>query len=207
MKTEIRRKALRDRKRLSRREVEEKSRRIGRELFSLPEFKRARTAMFYVSLPEEVRTREMIRDALRDGKRVAVPFTGGKEARMVPVLLEDPDRGLAPGRWGVLEPASGEKTVPLEDIDIIVLPGVAFDSRGNRLGRGRAFYDWFLKKAHPRTVRVGLAFEEQIYLTIPACEHDVPVDVIITEDRVISCPPGSGSSRSALFGKPGKEVR
>ncbi len=187
MKTEIRRRALEARESLSPGEVEEKSRAIARRLFSLPEFKRARTVMFYVSRPEEVRTRRMIRSALRSGLRVAVPFTGVEGEKMVPVLIEEMDRDLSPGRWGILEPRSAENMIPVEEIDLIVLPGVAFDRRGNRLGRGLAFYDSFLKKAHPRTGRVALAFENQIYDQIPSFGHDVPMNKVITENRVIDC--------------------
>ena len=187
MKTTIRCQALRARLNLTAEEVKDKSRRIARRLFSLPEFKRSRTVMFYVSRPEEVDTHRMIRSALRAGYRVAVPLTRVKGEKIVPVLVDDLDGDLSLGRWGILEPSSPKRAIPPREIDLVVLPGVAFDCRGNRVGRGLAFYDDFLIKISPQTGRIALAFEEQVYREVPSCDHDVPMTKVVTEKRVIDC--------------------
>ena len=187
MKTTIRRQALRARLNLTAEEVKGKSQKIARRLFSLPEFKRARTIMFYVSRPEEVDTHQMIRSTLRAGYRVAVPLTGVKGEKIVPVLIDDLDRELSRGQWGILEPNSPERAIPPREIDLVVLPGVAFDCRGNRVGRGLAFYDDFLVKVPPQAGRIALAFEEQVYREVPSCGHDIPVTKVVTEKRVIDC--------------------
>ena len=188
MKNKIRDRILRDRESLPSERIAAKSRAIAERLFGLAEFTAAGTVMFYVSQRSEVGTRRMIEDVLQSGRKVAVPVTVPEGRKLIPVLIRDPDRELSPGSQGILEPDPGNgRAIDPAEIDLIVLPGVAFDLRGNRLGRGKAYYDNFLKMVRKGALKVALAFERQIVENIPPAPHDVPVDKIVTEKRVIDC--------------------
>lgn len=157
-----------------------KSRQIEERLFSLPEVKAARAIMFFASFRSEVETVPMIRRALDDGKRVILPKVREKELELFEIKNFDKD--VSPGAWGILEPC---ETTPakLNELDIIIVPGAAFDERGNRLGYGAGFYDKLLFEFKKPTV--ALAFELQIVPAAPAAAHDVPIKKIVTEQRVI----------------------
>lgn len=188
MKTKIRKKALRSRKFLSTPAIMAKSGAIARRLLARPEFNEARTIMFYVSQGSEVHTHRMIRETIRMGKRVAVPVALEKGKKLLPVVIRDFDLELFPGARGILEPRLGKnRQIPPAEIDLVILPGVAFDPGGNRVGRGHAYYDTFLKEVRPSIPRIGLAFERQVLKKVPRAAHDVPVTQVITEKRLIEC--------------------
>lgn len=195
MKQRIRKKVLEGRKALPEKWILAKSHLIAERLFELPKFKRSHTVMFYVSQGSEVNTHQMIKDALQGGRRVAVPVSRSEGRKLLPVIILDLDRELSPGSRGVLEPVlKKERILDPAEIDLVILPGVAFDIRGNRLGRGHAYYDNFLKETPPKVAKIALAFERQIVHNIPPAPHDVPVDKVVTEKRVIDC---SGASENA----------
>lgn len=153
---------------------------IEARLFSLHEFRDASTVMFYASFQSEVETHHMIRRALVEGKRVVLPRVKGNELELLEI--ENFDRDVAPGAWGILEPASG-KHAQLNDIGLIILPGAVFDSKGNRIGYGAGFYDKLLPLYKGKTV--ALTFELQIVPAVPAAAHDIPVQKVVTEKRII----------------------
>ena len=160
---------------------------IKESLFKLPQFLAARTVMFYVSFRSEVETHDMIREALASGKTVVVPVADMKKKRLALSRLEDFDNDLAPGIWGIPEPLQ-EKIRPIayHDIDLVIAPGAAFSANGNRIGYGGGFYDRLLRESGKKAC--ALAFEMQILSDIPNNpEQDVPVDYILTENRVIIC--------------------
>lgn len=134
--------------------------------------------MFYMSLADEVSTRRMIRRALSLGKRVLLPRL--EKNRIRPFEIRDPKKDVAPGRFGILEPKKGWDPVPLGQIDLVVVPGVAFDSKGNRLGRGGGHYDRFLKRIKGRIPIVGLAFRLQKLRALPVSSRDIPVTTLIS---------------------------
>ena len=180
MKKEIRKKVLADRDSMLPSQRSAKSRKIEERLFSLPEFKSARAIMFFVSFRSEVETVPMIRRVLDDGKRVILPKVKGTELELFEINNFDKD--VSPGAWGILEPCE-IAPAKLDDLDIIIVPGAAFDARGNRLGYGAGFYDKLLSAFTKPTV--ALAFEVQIVPKVPADSHDVPVKKIVTEKRTI----------------------
>ena len=142
--------------------------------------------MFYVNKDNEVRTEEMIKESLRMGKKVAVPITRVKEKNLEPSLLTDYDLELSPGTYGILEPTEEYiRPISPEEIDLIIVPGVAFDRLGSRLGFGGGFYDNFLKRLPSSTTRIALAFQLQIVEQVPCEEKDQPVDIIITGEENI----------------------
>lgn len=153
---------------------------IEERLFGQPEFRSAAVIMFFASFQSEVETHHMIRRALAEGKRVVLPRVKGKELELLEI--ENYDRDVVPGAWGIPEPERG-RPVELREIGLIVMPGAAFDVRGNRIGYGGGFYDKLLQQYAGRTV--ALAFELQMVPDIPAAAHDIPVHAIITEKRTI----------------------
>jgi 5-formyltetrahydrofolate cyclo-ligase len=157
-----------------------KSREIEQRLCSLPEFLAADVIMFFASFRSEVETGPMIRNALGSGKRVVLPRVKGRQLALFEV--KDFDKDVSPGAWGIPEPDESHP-VALADIDLIITPGAAFDESGNRLGYGAGYYDRILPFFSGMTV--ALAFEAQIVPQVPADPHDVPVQKIVTEKRVI----------------------
>jgi len=185
MKNFIRRKILSVRENHKEEERAEKDQRIKEKLFSLPEFEKAKCVLFYVSIKGEVRTYDMISDTLEKGKRVLVPLADLKKKDLLISEINDLDE-LSPGAFGIPEPKD-PREFPLEKIDLVVIPGIAFDRKGNRVGYGMGFYDRFLKKLRKRTPLIALAYDFQIVSKIPADDHDIRVHKIVTEKEVIEC--------------------
>lgn len=155
---------------------ERKSRIIKNKLFRSAVFRRAKRVMFYISFGGEVNTAEMIKCARKLGKLVVVPLAK-KGGSLRPVIFE-PGAKLVRGPYGVKEPVV-RTPVKTGDIDLVIVPGLAFDKKGNRLGRGKGCYDRFLKGSPSTTVSVGLAFDFQILPFIPTAKHDMRVDRLI----------------------------
>ncbi len=152
-------------------------------LTCLPAWERARTVALYAPLGAELDTAEAARLALSTGKRLAWP-------RLRPGTLALEFGACRPaelvaGPLRALEPPAAAPRVPVEEVDLLVVPGVAFDATGRRLGRGRGFFDATLALAPRSTLRLGLAFELQIVAEVPCEAHDAPVDAVVTERRVI----------------------
>lgn len=165
-----------------------KSKIIHNKLKELPTWQQAGVVMSYVSFGSEVSTHTLIKEALAAGKRVAVPLCVREGRRLIPSEILDFPDDLRPGTWGILEPRP-ECLRPLDPqlIDLVIVPGVAFDRKGNRLGYGAGYYDRFLKTLKPGTVTIALAFSEQIVPDVYAEDHDLPVDMVVTDEEVINC--------------------
>ena len=175
-KSQIRNKILLRLKKQKEEDSRKKSRLIKNKLFKASVFKKAKIVMFYVSFGGEVQTQEMIKDAQELGKIVVVPVC--KKNRVIKPSRFNARANFTKGPYGVCEPAS-KKFINLEDLDLVITPGVAFDKKGNRLGRGKGYYDCFLKKLSPKTAIVGLAFDFQVLPDIPATRQDVQVNRVI----------------------------
>jgi len=184
-KEEIRKRILSLRDSQTEEEMRSKSELIQKRLFNLPEFKKAKTIMFYVAMGSEVRTEQMIKQALKQGKRVVVPISDVKKRKLILSELKDFDE-LKPGTFNILEPKKEFiRPVSAEEIDLVIVPGIAFDKKGNRIGYGMGFYDKFLTSLKKRIPVVGLAYELQIVDAIPVDDKDVTVNKVITEKEVI----------------------
>jgi len=178
-KAEIRREILKRIKSQGSRIKAEKDRIIKEKLSSSPEFKEAKTIGFYVSLASEVDTRALIDEALRAGKMVIVPVIIGDDLRFH--RIKDRKADLVEGPCGILQPdKSREKPFSKDQMDLVIVPGVAFSKEGARLGKGRGFYDRFLKDLPRRVKRIGLAYDLQIIQDLPITPQDVPVDTVIS---------------------------
>ena len=153
-----------------------KSRIIKDKLLRNKVFRKAKIVMFYIAFGGEVNTEEMIREAKKIGKLICVPVCRKDRETMQPTILEG-NAKLKKGPYGVLEPVAKAQVKP-EDLDLIIVPGLAFDRECNRLGRGKGCYDRFLGKLSD-TPSIGLAFDFQILPLIPTTAHDVSVNKII----------------------------
>ncbi|MBC7344676.1 MAG: 5-formyltetrahydrofolate cyclo-ligase [Clostridia bacterium] len=166
--------------------VREKSLIITDKVASLPEYQAARLVMAYVSFRQEVDTSFIITRALAGGKKVVVPVTDRRAKDLVPSEIYDYPSELAPGTFGIMEPRPEvRRPVDPAEIDLVLVPGIAFDRRGNRLGYGGGFYDRFLRKLRPGVAKAALAYSFQVVEKIDAEPHDLPLDLIITELEVI----------------------
>ena len=143
----------------------------------------------YAAIDGEVDTGPILSQALADGKRVAVPVALRRGSRLVPVEIRDSRKDLSSrGLFGVPQPArTAGRRVPTEKLEFILVPGVAFDRRGRRLGRGRGYFDRFLSQVPASVPRIGLAFGFQVVRAIPFEPHDQPVRTVITDKEVIRC--------------------
>lgn len=177
-KKQIRSKILLKLKTQKEEDRERKSRIIKEKLFRTREFLQAKTIMFYISFDGEVNTENMIKEAKRLGKIIAVPICKDGTRAIVSCLLPNKAR-LKKGPYGICEPAV-KKPVHLEDLDLVIVPGIAFDKKGNRLGRGRGCYDYFLKRVPRCAASIGLAFDFQILPSLPAFPTDVDVSRVIS---------------------------
>ena len=163
---------------LEKNERDKLSREIVKKLLSYEVYKNSKTVMAYASMPEEIQLQELFEDALSSKKILAVPFIVGR-GNMRAVLLPSLDV-LEKGDFGILTVRQeNRKFVDAKEIDCVIVPGAAFDIRGNRLGLGGGYYDRFLKKISAK--KIALAFDFQITKNLPIESHDVPVDFIFTE--------------------------
>ncbi len=175
---------------LARRDAEpdrdRKSRRILDRVMALPDFGRAGTVATYVGVKSEVTTANLLRAAMSVGTRTAVPCREGGDLALyaIEMLGELEEAG-----FGLREPAARvradpDRRVAPETVDLLVVPGVAFDRRGGRIGYGRGYYDRLLARCRPDAPRVGLAFECQLVEAIPMGPADQPMDLVVTEADV-----------------------
>jgi len=141
--------------------------------------------MVYMALPQEVQTTRIIARARLLHKRVAVPVVSGNS--LAAVELPDDPAQLRHSRLGILEPYGTHVIIPPEEIGCIMVPGVAFDYRGGRLGFGKGYYDRFLSQLPATTYRCGLAFGIQVVPCVPQASHDVCMHGIVTEQGLIPC--------------------
>jgi len=161
----------------------DKSQKACKELIETPEFRKANMIMAYLSLPNETDTAPFILYAWQHNKTIAVPKISWQQRHMIAVEINSLETGIATEAGGLRNPVTGVP-VPPEDIDLVVAPALAFDKKGNRLGRGGSYYDRFFQHKKLRAIKCGLAFSEQLLDSVPAVEHDQPVDMLITDQGV-----------------------
>jgi len=152
---------------------------IAEQFWQLPVIQRAQSILFYASMPGEVDTLAMIEKAIFSGKRVALPIVEQNQRKLIPTLIssmEDVHRGT----YGIAEPyLDPNKAITPEDLDAVIVPGLAFDKQRNRLGRGAGYYDRFLGALPKSVTTVGLAFDFQLTESLPTQAHDVRLHQII----------------------------
>ncbi len=154
---------------------------IRRKVFRLTAFRRATTVCCYVALPYEVQTWRMIEDMLTQGKRVVVPVVQPRTKRLALSEIRDPGTDLTRGSYGVWEPhRRAHRPVPVRELDLVLVPGLAFDRHGHRLGHGHGYFDRFLARVPKSTPTVGLAFRFQLLDRLPLASHDHAVQTVLS---------------------------
>ena len=160
---------------------------ISRRLFELPELKEAKTISTYVHTGSEVRTMDIIIWCIAREKRVFVPVTDKTNRRLVFSELKALDNELERGTFGILEPKPEFlRPVSLEEAQVVLVPGIAWDQRGYRIGYGGGFYDRTINSLRGHFLKIGLSCEFQIVSRIPTTAYDRSVDKIVTENRTIT---------------------
>ncbi|MGQ4809953.1 putative protein YqgN [Candidatus Entotheonellaceae bacterium PAL068K] len=184
-KAHMRRRLLARRTALSESEIHVKSAAIATHLCAIPAFVASHTIMVYLAQAQEVQTGPIIATARRQGKRLVVPVVVG--SRLMAAELSSDPALLQEGAYGIREPRWPLSVVPHEEIHCVVVPGVAFDRQGGRLGFGRGYYDRFLGHLPATACHWGLAFCLQLVPSVPRLPHDICVHGIVTEQGVIPC--------------------
>ncbi len=159
---------------------------IVQRFMALPEYARAGTVMFYVDVRDEVRTRQALPEAIEGDKRIVIPYCVDGELELF--HLESMDE-LDVGMYKILEPRAdlrevASKRLQPTDLDLIMVPGVAFDRHGGRTGHGKGYYDKLLEHARHDAPLVALAFESQMFPEIPCESHDIYMDKVVTEKDI-----------------------
>eukprot|EP00903_Cladosiphon_okamuranus_P009310 g8882.t1 len=187
---------------------------VAERLLACPQFRKGSTGegavSVYLSMPGELGTAAIVGGLFKLGKKVYIPKvmgSGSADMRMFPVRSEEEIASFPPTKWKIPEPSedlalSREDGVLEGDIDVVVVPGVAFDSRCNRLGHGRGHYDCFFErvnkaskdKGRPPPVRMGVCFDEQVVDCVPTESTDVPLDFVLTPTCTFRRDPGVGST-------------
>jgi 5-formyltetrahydrofolate cyclo-ligase len=171
---------------LSAKEIAEKTEAIENRLFDFANFLESKITLLYINNEHEVLTENIIKRAFVYNKIVVLPAYNAQNFEMELKKVDNIEKDLVPGPRDILQPdASRCKDVPIEKIDIAVIPAVALDEKGGRIGSGKGYYDRLIPRLAITTRKVALALEAQIVPQVPIESHDRHVDIIITENRVI----------------------
>lgn len=171
-----------------------KSEAVCKALLGLPEVCAAKTVLLYAPLPDEVNVWAVFHALTAAKKRILLPKCLPRMRGLLCIRTRDPGRDLAPGTLGILEPRSNRGANPC-GVDVVIVPGRAFDRFGNRVGRGAGHYDWFLARISQRAFKCGVGFDCQLFDKVPTGPCDVPVDAVVTESIVIRVAAASDKKR------------
>jgi 5-formyltetrahydrofolate cyclo-ligase len=184
-KKEVRNIMSKRRKSMSEQEVNRKSKTIIEKVMNTEEFKKSKNLMVFLSFDNEVYTFDLIDKAMDMGKKVIVPYTVKDTYEIIPTLLKNIEEDLEVSSYGYLEPKKDKITaVQEEDIDLTIVPGLAFDKNMNRIGFGKGYYDRYLAKTKKDSKNMAIAYEYQVLEEIPYDDYDVKMDYIITEENI-----------------------
>lgn len=182
MKKELRKEIIKKRDELDCTEKTIKDKKIIEKLKDTKEYKEAKGIFVYIGFGSEINTKILIEDALGDGKEVCVPKVIKKDMVFIKInSLEN----LVTSSYGILEPVGDKNNFNVDNLGLIIMPGLAFDKQGNRLGYGGGYYDKFLSNNKINVKKIALAYDFQILDKVPSEEHDIKVDSIITEEKEI----------------------
>lgn len=163
-----------------------KTKAVEERLFEFANYLEARIALLYTPALAEVDTREIIKRSYLYNKIVVLPAYDPETKKMTLRKVDDPEKDLIQGPRGNMEPNPERcKTVPLDCLDIAIIPGLAMDEKGGRIGLGNGYYDRLIPDLPITTRKVGLVFEDQIISMVPMETHDKYVDIVVTDERII----------------------
>jgi len=200
-RTRIRRRFLAQRDAIPPAERATWSERIIQSLVSLPIFQEKHFFFIYCHFRSEVETTILVSSCWAQGKTVSVPLSQPEHSQMLAIILTETGHDLAPGYKGIPEPVppwEQDRIMPPVSIEAAIIPGAVFDRYGHRLGYGGGFYDRFLAQAAPQAIRIGLAYSCQVVDQLPSLPHDIPMDLVITEQEVLTWSRGSCATNSRL---------
>jgi len=163
-----------------------KTKAIEERLFEFANYLEARIALLYTPASVEVNTRDIIKRSYMYNKIIVLPAYEVETKKVTLLKVDDPDKDLVEGPRGNMEPNPERcKTVPLDCLDIAIIPGIAMDEKGGRIGLGHGYYDRLIPELPITTRKVGLIFEDQIVSMVPMESHDKHVDIVVTDERII----------------------
>ncbi len=163
-----------------------KTKAIEERLFEFANYLEARIALLYTPALVEVDTRDIIRRSYMYNKIIVLPAYDAETKKIALLKVDDPEKDLIEGPRGNLEPNPERcKSVPLDCLDIAIIPGLAMDEKGGRIGLGNGYYDRLIPELPITTRKVGLIFEDQIVSMVPMESHDKHVDIVVTDERII----------------------
>ena len=186
LKDTLRKNMLHQRKNMDMQKVNTWSTKITETIIKLPQFINSKNIMLYLSFNKEVNTYPLAAWCLDNGKSVIAPYCIQSTKQIIPFKINNLTNDLTKSTFGIMEPKHNllEKA-NIENIDLIIVPGVAFDEHCNRIGFGAGYYDRFLPRKTKNTPTIGIAYDYQLIDTIPQGVYDVPLDFIITEKRIV----------------------
>lgn len=185
-KDQIRKETVAEINALSKNELSAKIKTIENRLFEFANFLESRIVLMYVGGANEIPTGDIIHRTYQYGKIVVLPAFDPEKFKMTLMKVDRIDKDLKDGPRGVAEPNPARcKRVPIEKVDIAIIPGIAFDEKGARIGTSRGYYDRLIPNLSITTRKVALALEEQMVPQIPMESHDKFVDIIITDKRIV----------------------
>ncbi|MDP3387385.1 MAG: 5-formyltetrahydrofolate cyclo-ligase [Eubacteriales bacterium] len=162
------------------------SKTILEQLLTVEEFLKSNCVSIYLSFGNEVDTFLIVEWLKQNNKRVVVPYTEKNEIKLTPVYIKDMDEDLTVSSFGYPEPIIERvKKAKFEEIDFVIVPGVSFDYLKNRIGYGKGYYDQYLSRFNPEVRFAGLAYDFQLLDLIPAEDHDIGMNMVITEKKII----------------------
>ena len=187
LKDSLRNNMLKERKSMKIENVNALSNKIIETIQKLPEFINCKNIMLYLSFNSEVATYSLAKWCLDNGKKVIVPYCVNSTREIIPFQINNLNTDLTKSTFGIMEPKHTLlKKFNIEDIDLIIVPGLVFDEHCNRIGFGAGYYDRFLPKRAKNTTTIGIAYDYQVINKIPTDVYDVPLDFIITEKRIVT---------------------
>lgn len=186
MKKEFRKKVIESRKSKSADFVFNNSNLITERLLQMKDIRNATNIMLYLDFNNEVQTDSLIQKLLSLKKIVSSPITIKKNHTLIPTQITDLKEGLKIGTYGIREPKEKSPTIDIKALDVVIVPAVAYDINCYRLGYGGGFYDRFLENLRKDAITIGIAFDFQIFNSIPKETHDAQLNYIVTETRIIT---------------------
>lgn len=187
MKKDFRKKVIEYRNNKDTDFISTNSQKITEKLLSMKCIKDASTIMLYLDFNNEVSTDSLIKKLLNLGKIVSSPITLKEERKLIPSQITDLKNGIQYGAYNIREPKPEcSPAINIKDLDVIIVPAVAYDKNCYRLGYGGGFYDRFLENLRKDAVTIGIAFDLQIFDEVPKEAHDAQLDYIVTESRILT---------------------
>ncbi|MGM0437197.1 MAG: 5-formyltetrahydrofolate cyclo-ligase [Bacillota bacterium] len=186
-KEKSRKRWMKKRKNVAKENGIKKSKKITKNILSLKEVNQSQNIMIYVSYRSEVNTEKLIISLLNKDKNVFAPYCIKNEKRMEIVKIKNHDKDLEKGAYGIKEPAKSLRTKneEPENLDVVIVPAVAFSKNGYRVGYGGGYYDRFLARLTNDTISIGINYEEMVFNSVPKEEHDLAVDILVTDKKIL----------------------